>query len=154
MATLEEILAGKAVLATDAGLTTNGVIVLRPVAAAPDAAAGRAMLWAQSVGGVTELRAQNSTGDVAAVTQHAATDAGWVEVALADAWVEAPETQRVETTETVTRYRINWQTMATEAYEVQEPAVKEQPTGRTVRRLADGVRFDPATGKCWRWVGQ
>lgn len=154
VANLEEIVAGKGFVLADAGLTTAGVIVLRPVAAAPDAAPNSAMVWAQRVGNVTELRAQNSTGDVTPLTAHDEKAAGWVEVAMAEAMVEAPETQPVETTETVTRYRINWDTKSPEAYEAQETVTKDVPTGKTILKLADGIRFDSATGKCWRWAGQ
>jgi hypothetical protein len=154
VAGLEEIVAGKALLAADATLTTSGVLVFAPTSKAPDAAPDRAMVWAQRVGDVTELRAQNSTGDVAALTAHDATAVGWAEVAMADAMVEAPETQPVETTETVKRYRINWETKSPEAYEAQETVTKDVPTGKTILKLADGIRFDPATGKCWRWIGQ
>lgn len=73
-----------------------------------------------------------------------------VEIALAEAWEEIDEVAEVEQVQNVTRHRINWQTMQTEAFQTQEVELVAQATGRKVKRLKQGVTFDPVTGKCFR----
>ncbi|HNY26988.1 MAG TPA: hypothetical protein PKH31_06360, partial [Candidatus Sumerlaeota bacterium] len=55
-----------------------------------------------------------------------------------------------ESVETVTRYRYDAATGAVEKFETQAAVQREKPTGQTVRRLRDGVRFDDTTGKFLR----
>jgi hypothetical protein len=73
-----------------------------------------------------------------------------VEVAVADAFETVPETQTVESVATVTRYRYDAATGAVEKFETQAAVPREKPTGQTVLRLRDGVRFDDTTGQFLR----
>ncbi len=91
--------------------------------------------------------------EVEAVADRALVELGLlteVEVAAADAFETVPETQTVESVETVTRYRYDAATGAVEKFETQAVVQREKPTGQTVRRLKEGVRFDDTTGKFLR----
>jgi len=77
----------------------------------------------------------------------------WVEIALSDAIETAPETVESSVTKAVTKYRLNLETAQAEAYTVEETVTEQTPTGKTVKRVKSGVRFDEATGKAYRWVG-
>jgi len=77
----------------------------------------------------------------------------WVEVSLAEAWEEVDETAPVSAPQTVTRYRVNMDTIQVETYTVQETVTQQQPTGRKVKQLKPDVRFDEKTGKFYRWCG-
>jgi hypothetical protein len=91
--------------------------------------------------------------EVEAVADRALVELGLlteVEVAAADAFETVPETQTVEAVETVTRYRYDAATGAVEKFETQATVQHEKPTGQTVRRLRDGIRFDDTTGKFLR----
>jgi len=91
--------------------------------------------------------------EVEAVADRALVELGLlteVEVAAADAFESVPETVAVESVETVTRYRYDSATGAVEKFETQATVQHEKPTGQTVRRLKEGVRFDDTTGKFLR----
>lgn len=107
--------------------------------------------------GVTVLNnistATLTQAEVEAVADRALVELGLlteVEVAAADAFETVPETQTVESVETVTRYRYDAATGAVEKFEIQATVQRDQPTGQTLRRLRDGVRFDDTTGKFLR----
>ena len=74
-------------------------------------------------------------------------DGDWIEIPFVEAWEEAPLTRPVASEKTVTRYHIDWQTMAIAPYQTVETVVDHVPTGETARRLKDGVVFDEASGR-------
>jgi len=77
----------------------------------------------------------------------------WVEIPLADAIESRPETTETKAVKAVTKYRLNLETGAAEAYTVQEEVTEQVPTGRTMKALKAGVRFDETTGKAYKWQG-
>lgn len=74
----------------------------------------------------------------------------WVEIPFAEAYEEIEDMEtRVEKVN-VTKYRINWDTMQVEPYQVVEDKVTHVNTNRKVPVLKLNVRFDENTGKCYR----
>jgi hypothetical protein len=112
-------------------------------------AKGMVSLDVSATGAVATL----TQAEVEAVADRALVELGLlteVEVATADAFETVPETQTVDSVETVTRYRYDAATGAVEKFETQATVQREKSTGQTVRRLRDGLRFDDTTGKFLR----
>jgi hypothetical protein len=138
---------------------------------APQAAAGAAAVGGAAVGGATatggttegsglaaSLGADGTLSDaeILRLTEAVLKKIGvdpWIEVPLAEAWEEVDETAPVSAPQTVTRYRVDLDTMQVETYTVQETVTQQQPTGRKVKQLKGDVRFDEKTGKFYRWCG-
>lgn len=73
-----------------------------------------------------------------------------IEIPFADAWEEVDEVLEQTTIRTITKYRVNWETLQAEPYETEEEATVSSPTGRKTRQMRKGVSFDENTGKCYR----
>ena len=76
----------------------------------------------------------------------------WVEIPFAEAWEEVDELSAHEVVKTVAEHRINWETMAVENIEVEKTVVETKATGKRVRQLKAGVRFDAETGRFYHRV--
>jgi len=74
----------------------------------------------------------------------------WIEIPFSEASEEVDETVVQQSVQTVTKFRINWETQAVEPYQVEETTEVAIPTGAKVRQLRPDVRFDEETGKCFR----
>ena len=73
-------------------------------------------------------------------------DDTYVEISMEEAFEWVPETTPVVSVQSVVRYRVDWDSPQVLPYETVEEVIEKVPTGRSVRRLKDGVVFDDRTG--------
>lgn len=73
-----------------------------------------------------------------------------IEIPFSEAWELAEEVEVRETVQQETKYAINWETESVEAHTVDVTVSVEVPTGKTVKKLKEGIAFDETTGKCFR----
>ena len=73
-----------------------------------------------------------------------------VEISIEDAWENVPVMEVVETVEQVTEYAYDLDPPSVFPVTVDRTIVSEVPTGQTIPRLKEDVRFDETTGKLYR----
>ncbi len=73
-----------------------------------------------------------------------------LEISIEDAWEEVPVVEVVETTDQVTNYTYDLDTLTVSPIAIDQTVFAEVPTGQTTRQLKDGVRFDEETGRFYR----
>ncbi|NUN98394.1 MAG: hypothetical protein HUU16_19715 [Candidatus Omnitrophica bacterium] len=73
-----------------------------------------------------------------------------VEIPISEAWQEIPEVEIRSVTATETTYRYDFEEMRVISETKQRVRPEEVVTGRRIKRLKSGVRFDEKTGKFCR----
>lgn len=77
-----------------------------------------------------------------------------IEIAIAQAWTEVDEVALVPVRVPEPRYEFDLATLQVIERTVLVPAMREEPTGRRVRALREGVRFDELTGKFYEALSE